>query len=230
MNLRASAAAAMLVATSLIFAVPSQAAVQSQVTGSLPKGGSYVLDPDPTVGAAAVGLWFRAPGAGYDNTTPGIARVAATAAAATTLTSGKSLFELVHSLGGELNIAVYPDIVGVGAVVPAGAARQAIAAMTAAYFAPAIDDASVQKAQRDSAVHAVEERYSPDLALHDLLFAQLFAEGPAHFPPLPDSVSDLTRLTAPQVGTFAKRAFRSSNAVLTLAGNVDASSIQAITD
>ena len=31
------------------------------------------LDPDSTIGSAAVGLWFRAPGAGYDDATPGIA-------------------------------------------------------------------------------------------------------------------------------------------------------------
>ena len=50
--------------------VPAAAAIAQQL-GALPRGGSYVLYPDPTIGTAAIGLWFRAPGAGYDNATPG---------------------------------------------------------------------------------------------------------------------------------------------------------------
>ncbi len=230
MRLRASAAAAMFAATSLLFAVPSQASAPAQLRGQLPMGGSYIVAPNPTIGAAAVGLWFRAPGAGYDNGSPGISRIAATAAAAAPLTVGKSLAELVHSVGGEINVSVYPDIVGIGAVVPATAVRRVVAAMTAAYFAPAIDAAAVHTAQRDVAVHAVEQRYSTDLSLHDLLFEQLFSAGPAHFPPIPDSVAALTRVTPEQVAAFAKRAFRSGNAVLTLAGNVDPSTVSAVTD
>ena len=64
------------------------------------------------------------------------------------------MFALVHSVGGDLNINVYPDIVSVDAVVPATQARRVVAAMTAAYFAPAISDSSVQAAQRDAAVLA----------------------------------------------------------------------------
>jgi predicted Zn-dependent peptidase len=229
MRVRAPAAAATLIA-SLLFIAPCAAVASTQVQGALPRGGSYVLDSDPTIAAAAVGLWFRAPGAGYDNGTPGISRIAATAAAAAPLASGKSLVELVHSVGGELSISVYPDIVGIGAVVPSEAAKRVVAAMTAAYFAPTIDDAAVNKAQRDAAVHAVEERYSSDLTLHDLLFAQIFADGPAHYPPLPDSVAALAHIQLASVSAFAKRAFRSSNAVLTLSGNVDSSSIQDVTD
>lgn len=219
--------AAMAVA-SLLFAVPAAAAMQQ--SGSLPRGGSYVLDPDPTVGSAAIGLWFRAPGAGYDDGTPGIANLAATAAAVSPLASGKSLYALVHSLGGDLNIEVYPDIVGVGAIVPASATRRVVAAMTAAYFAPAIDDAALKTARANAAVLGVQQRYESDTTLHDLLFKQIFASGPAHYPPLPNSVSALTSITLPQVSAFAKRAFRSENAVLTLTGNVDASSITAVTD
>ena len=96
---------------------------QCRSSAPLPRGGSYVLDPDPTVGSAAIGLWFRAPGAGYDNATPGISNLAATAAAVAPLASGKSLYALVHTVGGELNIQVYPDIIGIAAVVPATSAR-----------------------------------------------------------------------------------------------------------
>ena len=222
--------AVLFVLAVLLAAAPCDAMQSMQQRGSLPRGGSYVLDPDPTIGAAAIDLWFRAPGAGYDNASPGISRLAATAAAATPLTSGKSLVELVHSVGGVLSIDVYPDIVGVGAVVPSSAARRVVASMTAAYFAPAIDDAAVKTAQRDAAVLAVQQRYSADQTLHDLLFEQIFSSGPAHYPPLPDSVSALTRIPVADVSAFAKRAFRSDNAVLTASGNVDTSTLEGVTD
>jgi len=202
----------------------------AQQVGTLPRGGSYVLDSDPTVGAAAIALWFRAPGAGFDNATPGISNLAATAAAVAPLPSGKSLYALVHSLGGQLNIEVYPDIVGIAAIVPASAARRVVAGMTAAYYAPALDDTAMKTARANAAVLGVQQRYESDSTLHDLLFGQIFASGPAHYPPLPTSISQLTSVSTEQVSAFAKRAFRAENSVLTLAGNVDASSITAVTD
>jgi predicted Zn-dependent peptidase len=228
MNGKTRLAAATLGVALLFVASPVCAAMQQ--LGALPRGGSYVLDPDPTVGSAAIGLWFRAPGAGYDDATPGIADLAATAAAVAPLASGKSLYELVHSVGGEINIQVFPDIVGIGAVVPASAARRVIAAMTAAYFAPSIGENAVKTARANAAVLGVQQRYEADTMLHDLLFAQIFAGGPAHYPPLPNSVTALTSISASQVDAFAKRAFRAENAVLALTGNVDASSVSAVTD
>ncbi|MBV8498433.1 MAG: insulinase family protein [Candidatus Eremiobacteraeota bacterium] len=229
MTARFATAVAVLALASSWFAVPAAAAIPRQ-TGTLPRGGSYVLYPDRTVGSAAIGLWFRAPAAGYDDATPGIANLAATAAAVAPLASGKSLYALVHTVGGELNIEVYPDIIGVGAIVPAYASRRIVAAMTAAYFAPSVDDAAVKTARANAAVLGVQQRYESDTTLHDLLFKQIFATGPAHYPPLPTTVSQLTSITTVQVGTFARRAFRAQNAVLTLTGNVDASSVNAVTD
>jgi predicted Zn-dependent peptidase len=225
---RPAVATAMLCIASLFVTVPAAAAMQQ--LGSLPRGGSYVLDPDPTVGSAAIGLWFRAPGAGYDDATPGISDLAATAAAVAPLASGRSLYALVHGLGGDLSIEVYPDIVGIGALVPAASARRVIAAMTAAYFAPTIDDAAVKTARANAAVLGVQQRYEADTTLHDLLFKQIFVRGPAHFPTLPASVAALTSVTTAQINDFAKRAFRAENAVLTLTGNIDASSLSAVTD
>ncbi|HEY6325487.1 MAG TPA: insulinase family protein [Candidatus Cybelea sp.] len=229
MTARIACALTMLVLASSSLAAPAGAAIARQ-TGALPRGGSYVLYPDPTVGTAAIGLWFRAPAAGYDDATPGLANLAATAAAVAPLASGKSLYALVHTVGGELNIEVYPDIIGIGAVVPAYASRRVVAAMTAAYFAPSVDDAAVKTARANAAVLGVQQRYESDTTLHDLLFKQIFATGPAHYPPLPTSVSQLTSITTAQVDAFAKRAFRAQNSVLALTGNVDASSISAVTD
>jgi predicted Zn-dependent peptidase len=220
---------AMLALASSLAAARTVAAEQRQ-TGALPRGGSYVLYPDPTVGSAAIGLWFRAPAAGYDDGVPGVANLAATAAAVAPLASGKSLYALVHTVGGELNIEVYPDIIGIGAVVPAPASRRIVAAMTAAYFAPSVDDTAVKTARANAAVLGVQQRYESDTTLHDLLFKQIFTAGPAHYPPLPTTVSQLTSITTAQVNAFAKRAFRAENSVLTLTGNVDASSVTAVTD
>jgi len=224
-------AGVLAVAASLTAATPVHAAMARDIgMGSLPRGGSYVVDPDPTIAAAAIGLWFRAPGAGYDNATPGLSYLAATSAAVAPLASGKSLYALVHSLGGQVNIAVYPDIVGIGALVPASAARRVVAAMTAAYFAPSIDEAAVKMARANAAVLGVQQRYQSDQTLHDLLFKQIFASGPAVYPALPTSITQVTSITTAQVRSFAQRAFRSENAVLTLTGNVDASSVSAVTD
>ncbi|MGC2633199.1 MAG: hypothetical protein WA215_03190 [Candidatus Cybelea sp.] len=206
----------------------SQSALQQ--TGTLPRGGTYVISPDSTVASAAIGLWFRAPGAGFDDSTPGIADLAATAAAVAPLASGKSLFALVHSVGGELNVEVYPDIVGIAVVVPASAARRVVAAITAAYYAPAVDDVAVKTARANAAVLGVQQRYETDATLHDLLFKQIFTGGPAHYPPLPTSVAQITSVSTAQISDYAKRAFRSENSILALTGNVDASSITAVTD
>lgn len=220
-------AAAGLLASVLLAAPCAASDAQS---GPLPRGGSYVISRDPGIAAAAVTLWFRAPSAGYDDATPGIARLAATAAAAAPLISGRSLAEFVHDAGGTLQINAYPDIVGIDAVVPSTAARRTVAALTAAFFAPRIDAAAMQAARRDTAVASVEQRYSSTLALHNAVFAALFASGPAHYPPVPFALAALTHITTAQVVAFAQRAFRSGNAVLAMAGNVDSSAITAVTD
>jgi predicted Zn-dependent peptidase len=207
--------------TALAAGVPS--------SGDLPHGGTYTIASDPTVASAAIDLWFRAPGAGYDNSAPGISRVAATAAAASTLESGKSLVGLVRSVGGRIAINVYPDLVDISASVPASAARRVIAAMSAAYFSPAIDDDAMKIARTDVAVLSAQEHFSPDDLLHDALFAQIFASGPAHYPPIPDDLNAVKGITLDQVKGFAQRAFRSANAMFALAGNVDTSLLDAVT-
>lgn len=189
---------------------------------------AYLLAPDPTLSQAAIDVWFRAPGAGYENETPGIARLSATAAAAARLESGVSLADFVKRVGGRLTINVYPDIVGISISVPASAARRTVAALSAAYFQPAIDDAALKIAQRDVAMLAVSRKYLSDDLLHDALFARLFSSGAAHYPPLPDSVPDVTRIALSDVQAFAKSAFRSSNATITLAGAVDRSLLDAV--
>ncbi len=198
-------------------------------TGALPHGGAYTIDRDPTLASAALDLWFRAPASGYDEAAPGIARLAATAAAAAPLESGKSLVTLVRGLGGRLAINVYPDLVDISASVPASAARRVIAAMSAAYFAPAIDDQALKIGRTDVAVLSAQQHYSPDDLLHDALFAQIFSGGPAHFAPIPGDLSDFKGITLAQVNAFAKRAFRSANATFALAGNVDTSLFDAVT-
>jgi predicted Zn-dependent peptidase len=190
---------------------------------------SYEFYKDASVAQAAIDLWFRAPGAGYDDATPGISRLSATAAAAAKLESGSTLAEFIRRVGGRLTINVYPDLVGVSVTVPAPVARRTVAALSAAYFAPAIDDAALKTAQRDVAMLAISRKYLSDDLLHDALFAKLFESGAAHFAPLPDSVPLMARISLADVQAFARRAFRSANATMTLAGNVDESLTLAVT-
>ena len=189
---------------------------------------SYLMSSDPTLSQAAIDVWFRAPGAGYGDAPPGIARLSATAAAAAKLERGLSLADFVRHVGGRLTINVYPDIVGISISVPSSAARRVVAALSAAYFQPSIDDAALKTAQRDVAMLSVSRKYLSDDILHDALFAQLFPNGAAHYPPLPDSVPDVTRISLADVQSFAKNAFRSDNATLTLAGGVDQSLLGAV--
>ena len=221
---------AILAAALAVMLAPLAAlAADEPSSGSLPHGGAYTLTRDTTLASAAIDLWFRAPGAGYDNAAPGISRLAATAAAAATLESGKSLVGLVRSVGGRIAINVYPDLVDISASVPASSARRVVAAMSAAYFAPAIDDDALKIARTDVAVLSAQEHFSPDDLLHDALFAQLFVSGPAHYAPIPADLSDLKGITLDQVKTFAQHAFRSANATFALAGNVDTTLLDAVT-
>lgn len=198
-------------------------------TGSLPHGGVYTMTEDPAVASASVDLWFRAPSDGYDGATPGIARLAATSAAASTLASGKSLVTLVRQLGGTLGIDVYPDMIGVSVDVPATGARRVVAAMSAAYFAPAITEDALATARTDVAVLSAEQRYFAGDLVHNALFAQLFSAGPAHVAPIPGSMAEVKSITLAQASAYAKRAFRSANATFALAGSVDPSLLDAVT-
>jgi predicted Zn-dependent peptidase len=177
---------------------------------------------DPTAGTAAIELWFRVPAAGYDLKSPGIARLALAAAAASQPTGGSSLSEIVNRLGGSLSLEVYPDISMIGASVPASSAGSVLRAMTSAFFNPGITPAGMKIAAQDSAVVAAQQPFDSSRTLQDALFAQLFSQGPAHYAPIPDP-SAFAKLAQSDVQAFASRAFQRANAILSLAGNVDKS-------
>jgi predicted Zn-dependent peptidase len=79
-----------------------------------------------------------------------------------------------------------------------------------------------KSAIRDCAVAAAETRFDAERILQDALFSSLFSAGPAHYAPIPSSAADFTKISQQAVQAFAQRAFRQNNAVLSLAGNVDA--------
>lgn len=193
--------------------------------GTLINGGTYSVLPDPSVPSAVVELWFRAPAAGYDEATPGLSRVAATAVAASERLHGTSLAELTRNLGGSLTINAYSDVVSIAASAPAASSRALVRALTAAYFTPTVSANGFRSAVRDEAVAIEEKTFEPHLALREMLFAQLFREGPAHYALTPDSTDALAALSAERVNAFAARAFRPQNAILTLAGNVVAADV-----
>jgi predicted Zn-dependent peptidase len=189
--------------------------------GSLPGGGQYVMRRDELANTSAMELWFRAPAGGADATNPGISRLAVTAVAASKPAHGTSLTELVSGLGGTLTINVYPDIAMVGVSVPSWDASRVLRALTSAYFAPSITGEGYKQALRDCAVAAAETRFDAERILQDALFAQLFASGPAHYPPIPGTTADFTKISQDTLKAYAQRAFRQNNAVLSLAGAVN---------
>ncbi len=200
-------------------AAPRETVTQS---GLLPGGGTYVVRRDATAPTAAIELWFRAPGAGYDSQYPGISRLALTALAASRSTShGTSLAELIKSLGGTLTLNVYPDIAMVGVSVPSWEVANAARTLTSAYFTPSISDDGLKAALRDCAIAGTEGRFDADRLLQDALFAHLFVSGPAHYAPTPTAAADFSKIPAADVKSFANRAFSAQNAVISIAGGVD---------
>jgi predicted Zn-dependent peptidase len=204
-------------------------ALPSVQSGSLAHGGTYLLAPDVTAPTVAMDLWFRAPDDGYGAPVQGLARVAAAAAAATSLAGGKSLADLVQEAGGRFSISVYPDLVSVGIVVPPDAARGILGAMTAAYFAASIDTAALGAAQKDTIVDVVERQYEADVLAQDALFGKFFSSGPGAQAPVPASATDVAHVSLSDVRAFAVRAFRSSNAFLTVTGAAPSDILQAVT-
>jgi predicted Zn-dependent peptidase len=198
------------------------AAPATQNSGVLPGGGTYVMRRDDLATTTAMELWFRAPASGYDARYPGISRLAITALAASHPAHGSSLSELVNSLGGTLSINVYPDIAMVGVSVPSWDAPRVLRALTSTYFTASLSNDGFKAALRDCAVAAAESRFDAERILQDTLFAQLFAAGPARYPPIPAAAADFTKIPQDAVKTFAARAFRESNAVLSLAGDLNA--------
>jgi predicted Zn-dependent peptidase len=175
---------------------------------------------DNTAATTAIELWFRAPAAGYDLQSPGIARMALAAVAASRPAGGNSsISEMVTRLGGTLTLEVYPDICMVGVSVPAAAAPPVLSALRSAYLNPFVSAAGIKAAAQDSAIAAASGPFDSARLLQDALFAQLFSSGPAHYAPIPDA-SAFAKLTQQAVQAFATRAFARNTAILSLAGNV----------
>lgn len=224
--MRRALAIACLCALSL---APASAAVEQSV-GTLLHGGSYIIQRDTASPVTAIALWFRAPAAGYDSATPGLSRIAAAAAASAPLASGPSLAHFVRNLGGRFSINVFPDLVGIDALVPNSQARRVIAAMTAAYFSPRIDSASIKDADEDAAVARLTQSYSVADTLQSAIATTLFAQGPYHVGVLPPSSRTVRAIPLGAVRGYAQQAFRSTNAVLAIVGGVTSDVLLAVTD
>lgn len=215
----------MIAAVALAAAIASP---QNEQSGSFPGGGTYILQRDAAQPVAAIDVWYRAPAAGYDGATPGLARTTLAAIAASSPAHGTSLAELVRHLGGTLEISVYPDIAALGVSVAPSEAPAVIKALTAALFVPSITDAGFKSAQRDSAILAAENKFDSERILQDVLFEHLFSSGPQHFAPMADDAAALSQITPAKCSAYAQRAFRQPNAVVTFAGAVDPRWISAV--
>ncbi|HEY4440137.1 MAG TPA: insulinase family protein [Candidatus Elarobacter sp.] len=204
------------------------ASAQTAPFGTLPGGIAYTIETDPSQPAAAVSLWYRAPASGFDAVPlPGLAKVAATTVAASTPVTGMSLGQVVRRAGGRLSIAAYPDSVAITALVAPEQVAAVVRAMTADYFAPVTDGAGLRIAQREVADDMLYRSFVPADAIEDALAAALFTAGPFH-DGQGATVEQIRAVTLPRVTAFAERAFRPSNAVLVLTGNVPSTALTAV--
>jgi predicted Zn-dependent peptidase len=209
--------AAILVAASLLGLSPAPPVKTLRLAG----GGTGIVKPLSGAPVAAVELWFRAPSIGFEpQPQPGIANVTALAIAASEPLTGTPLATLVARSGGRFAISVYPQTVEISALVPAEDAPAVLRTMSGVYFTPVLTEAgltqAVEEARSDQRLRAI---ISPDEELRDALFAVLFPSGPNHFSPV--DASEVANLHLDDVRSFAKRAFRASNATVVLTGAVD---------
>jgi len=187
--------------------------------GTLPSGVRYEVRADPAQPAAAVALWFRAPASGFDGSpVPGLSRLAALTVSASPPITGTPLTQLVEGWGGRLGVGAYPDSVSVTALVPPDRVRAAVRALTADYFAPVATPDGLKLAQRDTADDVLLRSFGPE-AIEDALGGALFATGPLHDGTL-GTIPSLASVPFERVRAYAERAFRPSNAILVLTGNV----------
>ncbi|MBC5815607.1 MAG: insulinase family protein [Candidatus Eremiobacteraeota bacterium] len=189
---------------------------------SLPYGSQLIVRRDANVATVAVELWFRAPSIGFADPTPGLSRYAATAVAASKVAGGQSLSEAVKNVGGRLGISAYPDTVSVSASVPSGAESRIIKVMTSAYFTPALSAEGMRSALRDVVVAGTQKRFDVEETLRDGIFGIIFPTGAFHYSTVPPNATALGHVSPDALRAFAARAFRSSNAVLAVAGNTHA--------
>lgn len=189
--------------------------------GRLPAGGTVIVDPTQGAPVAAVELWYRAPSTGFGSKPlPALARLAAQAVAASKPLVGDPLGKVVADAGGRLSITVYSDSVSISAVVPAAAARSIVKTMTTAFFAPVATEDGFHQAQRDVEQESLISNYDAETVVRDAVFAQLFTDGPQHYPALGDP-KDVSVIEFSDVKSFATRAFRSQNATLVVSGAID---------
>jgi predicted Zn-dependent peptidase len=223
--LRAAVSAALVVG----LAAPSAAqGTSQQESGTLPSGVAYTLAPDPAQGTASIGLWYRAPDAGFGaRPFPGLARLAAAAVAGSAPITGTPLGRLVGQYGGRIGISAYPDSIAITALVPADRASEVIRAMTTDYFAPVVTQNGLELAQHEVSEDALFASVDPEQALEDALGAALFSTGPLHDGTI-GSLQAIREASLDDVRAYAERAFRPSNAILVLTGNVDRRALAAV--
>ncbi|MBV8726317.1 MAG: insulinase family protein [Candidatus Eremiobacteraeota bacterium] len=185
----------------------------------LSNGSALIVRRDATVPIVAIELWFRAPSIGFRAPVVGLSRYAATTIAASPQGSAPSVSQLIKSIGGRFSISAYADAVSVAASVPADQERVVLRALTRAYFTPILSAGSMRMALREVAIAGTQQQLDPQATLHDALFSQLFTGGPAHYATVPTNANTLSRVSLAELKAFASRAFRSTNAIATVAGH-----------
>ena len=137
----------------------------------------------------------------------------------------------MHSVGGHLNINVYPDIVDISASVPAtcGAPRRC-GDERGLFRAGDRRRRAQDRAHRRCRALGARTLLARRSLARCALCATLCVRDRRTIAPIPADLARPSRaLRSSKCATFAKRAFRSANATFALAGNVDASLLDAVT-
>lgn len=225
--LRAGAAA--LLAAALSFSpFPGQAATTpGMLSGHLPGGGSYIVNPVSDLPVTVIELWYRAPSVGFSTPRPSLGRLAAETVIASKPLVGESLGATIADVGGRLSVDVSANSVAVSALVPAFVADDVVKRMSAAFFAPVVTEDGYETARRFVARQSLSDAYDVGNVARDAVFESLFTEGAQHYPEI-GTLQSIADISVEGVRAYAERAFRSSNAVLVVDGDTDASILQSV--
>ncbi len=187
-------------------------------------GGTLLAVHDPTEPLLRLFLAFKNGAA--EDVEPGTANLAAQMLLRGTTTRDRGAFEeALERLGGSIDADVSADTVILDATVPADAWPGFVALLTEAMTAPAFDQAALDELKEEVG-NQIRERADDDRALASRAFAAAWY-GPDH--PYGRSVlgtpASLAGIDAADTRGHAQRWFRSSDAVVGLAGAFDSQAL-----
>jgi predicted Zn-dependent peptidase len=186
----------------------------------LPDGLTAIVKHATASGSVALEIWIRCPADGWSASEPGIARLAAYAAASSK-SHGISLRDLVRADGAQLSISVFQSATEIAILAPSYAAADLQDALVRRVLRPLIDSTSLDESKVRLAAQQAAAAQGTDSVLREGVFSSLFAAGPMHDSTFGDPKS-LKAATVDDVRSYAYRAYVPAGAIYVAVGDVDA--------